>query len=121
MTATSIPIYRWHIGEVEITRAREFEAALFEPAVIHPRRPPRSLSGNRTWLEPTLMDPASGLLVFAFQSTVIKTPRATIRAIGSSSERPGTSPRAVRIERTPRGVPANGLRRLPRQPGTRRV
>ena len=36
MTAMGSPIYRWRVGEVEITRVLEFEAALFEPAVIHP-------------------------------------------------------------------------------------
>jgi hypothetical protein len=35
MTAISSPNYRWRVGEVEITRVLEFEAALFEPAVIH--------------------------------------------------------------------------------------
>jgi hypothetical protein len=33
---TNVPIYRWRVGAVEITRVLEFEAALFEPAVIHP-------------------------------------------------------------------------------------
>ena len=41
MKATTSPIYRWRVGEVEITRVVEFEAALFEPAVIHPEAPPR--------------------------------------------------------------------------------
>jgi hypothetical protein len=36
MKATTRPIYRWRVGEVEITRVLEFEAALFEPGVIHP-------------------------------------------------------------------------------------
>jgi hypothetical protein len=29
MKAASTPFYRWSIGEVEITRVLEFEAALF--------------------------------------------------------------------------------------------
>ena len=78
MTAIDSPIYRWRVGEVEITRVLEFEAALFEPAVIHPEASPEIIARHRTWLEPRLMDPASGLLVFAFHSTVIKMPRATI-------------------------------------------
>lgn len=72
MTAISSPNYRWRVGEVEITRVLEFEAALFEPAVIHPEASPEIIARHRTWLEPTLMDPASGLLVFAFHSTVIQ-------------------------------------------------
>ena len=66
MTAISSPNCRWHVGEVEITRVLEFEAALFEPAVIHPEASPEIIARHRTWLEPTLMDPASGLLVFAY-------------------------------------------------------
>ena len=33
MKATTSPIYRWRIGEVEITRVLEFEAALFDEGV----------------------------------------------------------------------------------------
>ena len=78
MKATTSPIYRWGVGEVEITRVLEFEAALFEPAVIHPETSPEIIKQHRAWLEPTLMDPVNGLMVFAFHSIVIKTPRATI-------------------------------------------
>jgi hypothetical protein len=78
MTTMSSPIYHWRAGEVEITRVLEFEAALFEPRIIYPEASPEITERHRAWLEPTLMDPASGLLVFAFHSTVIKTPQATI-------------------------------------------
>src|ERR1700740_1442925 len=91
MTAISSPNYHWPVGEIEITRVLEFEAALFEPAVIHPEASPEIIARHRTWLEPTLMDPASGLLVFAFHSTVIRTPRATIlvdTCSGNDKERP---------------------------------
>jgi hypothetical protein len=91
MTAISSPNYRWRVGEVEITRVLEFEAALFEPAVIDPEASPVIIARHRTWLEPTLMNPASGLLVFAFHSTVIRTPRATIlvdTCSGNDKERP---------------------------------
>jgi len=72
MTGTNGPIYRWRVGEVEITRVLEFEAALFDPAVIHPEASSEIIARHRAWLEPTLMDPASGLMIFAFHSTVIK-------------------------------------------------
>src|SRR5215469_7464416 len=91
MTGTNCPIYRWRVGEVEITRVLEFEAALFEPAVIHPEASSEIIARHRAWLEPTLMDPASGLMIFAFHSTVIKTPRATIlvdTCSGNDKERP---------------------------------
>ena len=69
----------------------EFEAALFEPAVIHPEVSPEIIKQHRAWLEPTLMDPVSGLMDFAFHSTVLKTPRATIlvdTCSGNDEERP---------------------------------
>ena len=82
MTVMSSPLYRWRVGEVEITRVLEFEAALFEPAVLYPEVSFEVVRRHRGWLEPTLMDPASGLLVFAFHSTVVRTPRATILVVG---------------------------------------
>ena len=91
MTTTSGSIYRWRVGEIEITRVLEFEAALFEPAVIHPDVTPEIIDRHRSWLEPTLMNPASGLIVFAFHSTVIRTPHATIlvdTCSGNDKERP---------------------------------
>jgi hypothetical protein len=57
MTGTNGSIYRWRVGEVEITRVLEFEAPLFEPAVIHPGASSEIISQHRAWLEPTLMDP----------------------------------------------------------------
>src|SRR5258708_39133613 len=72
MTVISSPLYRWRVGEAEITRVLEFEAALFEPAVLYPEVSLEVVRRHRGWLEPTLMDPASGLLVFAFHSTVVR-------------------------------------------------
>jgi hypothetical protein len=57
MTAVSSSNYRWRVGEVEITRVLEFEAALFEPTVLYPEASPEIIKRHRTWLEPTLMDP----------------------------------------------------------------
>ena len=91
MTVISSPLHRWRVGEVEITRVLEFEAALFEPAVLYPEVSLEVVRRHRGWLEPTLMDPASGLLVLAFHSTVIRTPRATIlvdTCSGNDKERP---------------------------------
>jgi glyoxylase-like metal-dependent hydrolase (beta-lactamase superfamily II) len=91
VTATGSPIYRWRAGDVEITRVLEFEAALFEPAVIYPEAPSEIMERHRGWLEPRLLDPASGHLVFAFHSTIIKTPRAAIlvdTCSGNDKERP---------------------------------
>ncbi len=91
MTMASNPLYSWRVGEVEITRVLEFEAALFEPAVLYPEASPELVNRHRTWLKPTLMDSASEQLVFAFHSTVIRTPSATIlvdTCSGNDKERP---------------------------------
>jgi glyoxylase-like metal-dependent hydrolase (beta-lactamase superfamily II) len=75
---TNNPIYRWRVGEIEIARVLEFEAALFELTMLYPEATHEIIERHRTWLEPTLMDPATGQLIFAFHSVVIKTRRATI-------------------------------------------
>jgi glyoxylase-like metal-dependent hydrolase (beta-lactamase superfamily II) len=88
---TSDPIYRWRVGEIEIACVLEFEAALFEPTMIYPDATHEIIERHRTWLEPTLMDPATGQLIFAFHSIVIKTRRATIlvdTCSGNDKERP---------------------------------
>ncbi len=59
--------------------------------MIHPGASPEIIARHQAWLEPALMDPASGLMIFAFHSTVIKTPRATIlvdTCSGNDKERP---------------------------------
>jgi glyoxylase-like metal-dependent hydrolase (beta-lactamase superfamily II) len=91
MKAMTVPIYRWRVGEIEITRVLEFEAALFEPTMIHPDLTPEVIATHRNWIEPTLMNPVTGLLVFAFHSTVIRTPHATIlvdTCTGNDKDRP---------------------------------
>ena len=91
MKLTSDPIYRWRVGEIEIVRVLEFEAALFEPTMLYPEATHEIIERHRTWLEPTLMDSATGQLIFAFHSIVIKTRRATIlidTCSGNDKERP---------------------------------
>ena len=91
MMPTSGSRYRWRLGELEIVRVLEFEAALFEPAVLYPDVTSEMIERHRSWLEPTLINPASGLMVFAFHSTVIKTQHATIlvdTCSGNDKERP---------------------------------
>jgi glyoxylase-like metal-dependent hydrolase (beta-lactamase superfamily II) len=82
---------RWRVGEIELTRVLEFEAALFEPTMLYPEASSQIIERHRSWLEPKLMDPTSRLLSFAFHSTVIKAPRATIlvdTCSGNDKERP---------------------------------
>ena len=68
----------WHIGEVEISRVMEFEAPLLDPFTIFPDATDEALQRHKTWLEPRLRDPDTGLLILAFHSFVIRTPRHVI-------------------------------------------
>ena len=60
MMPTSGSKYRWRLGELEIVRVLEFEAALFEPAVLYPDVTSEMIERHRSWLEPTLINPADG-------------------------------------------------------------
>ncbi|MEE2655161.1 MAG: MBL fold metallo-hydrolase [Pseudomonadota bacterium] len=69
---------KWQIGEVEITRVVEFECPLLDPFDLFPDADAETLKQHKDWLEPTLRDPVSGLLVLAFHSFIIRTPRHLI-------------------------------------------
>ncbi len=49
-----------------------------QPTVLYPDVTPDILARHRAWLEPNLLDPATGQLVIAFHSFVIRTPKTTI-------------------------------------------
>lgn len=69
---------KWNIGDVEITRVVEFEAPLLDPFVLFPDADEAALARHGSWLEPRLRDPETGLLILAFHSFVIRTPRHVI-------------------------------------------
>jgi glyoxylase-like metal-dependent hydrolase (beta-lactamase superfamily II) len=69
---------KWRIGEVEVSRVIEFEMPLIEPAVLYPDITPDVVARHRPWLEPKLLDPATGRLVLSIHSFVVKTPRHRI-------------------------------------------
>ncbi len=82
----------WNLGEVRIRRVLEFEQPLIAPTVLLPDLGEAVLARHRDWLEPDLLDPATGLLTIAFHSFVITTPRSVIlvdSCSGNDRERPG--------------------------------
>jgi glyoxylase-like metal-dependent hydrolase (beta-lactamase superfamily II) len=82
----------WQIGHIRIDRVLEFERPLFEPRTLLPAADPATIESHREWLEPALLDPATGLLVLAFHTFVIRTPRRTIlvdTCSGNDKPRPG--------------------------------
>ena len=56
----------------------EQQGSFFDVMEFFPTLTKEVLEENRSWLEPTFIDPASGRLVLCVQSFVIKTPRHNI-------------------------------------------
>ena len=82
---------KWQLGDVEISRVIEFESPLLDPFVLFPDADREVLESHNDWLEPELRDPATGLLILAFHSFVIRTPRHVILVDtcgGNDKERP---------------------------------
>jgi len=82
---------KWRIGDVEISRIPEFEAAMFDPAMIYPDLPKERLDQHRGWLEPKFLDPATGKLTLSIHAFVITTKRHAIlvdACSGNDKERP---------------------------------
>ena len=69
---------RWTFGPITIDRVVELEQPLLAPSVLYPTATPAALVAHRGWLEPSLLDPATGLLSMAFHTFVVRTPRRTI-------------------------------------------
>ena len=82
---------RWKLGGVTVDRICENEAPLLEPEVLFPDFDPEVFERHRSWLEPKQFDPATGLLILAFNSYVIRTRHHTIlvdTCAGNDKERP---------------------------------
>ena len=69
---------KWIVGEVEITRVLEFECPLLDPLDLFPNADKETIEYNKHWLQPTLQDPDTGLLILSFHSFLIRTPRHLI-------------------------------------------
>ena len=85
---------RWEIGEVEITRVIEFEAPLLDPITLFPDADARTVASHKSWLQPRLQEPKTGLLVLAFHTFIIRTPRHVIvvdTCSGNDKHRPQKS------------------------------
>jgi glyoxylase-like metal-dependent hydrolase (beta-lactamase superfamily II) len=81
----------WRVGAVEVSRIPEFETPLFEPAFIYPDLSADRLAEHRSWLEPRLLDPATGKLVISIHAFVVRTKRRTIlvdACSGNDKDRP---------------------------------
>ena len=66
------------LGEIKIERVVEQQAPVFEPLEFFPTLSKELLEENRSWLQPTFLDPATGKLVLCFQSYIVRTPHHNI-------------------------------------------
>ena len=83
---------QWRLGQVTITRVIQSERPVLAASTIFPASTDEALAAHRAWLEPRLLDPATGLLVLAFHTFVIRTRRQTILVDtcgGNDKPRPG--------------------------------
>ena len=82
---------KWRVGDVEISRVPEFETPMFDPAFIYPDLPKERLDRHRAWLEPKLLDPATGKLMLSIHAFVLRTRHHKIlvdACSGNDKERP---------------------------------
>jgi glyoxylase-like metal-dependent hydrolase (beta-lactamase superfamily II) len=69
---------RWRFGEVTIDRVLELERTIFPLTTLYPTSREELLAPHLSWLSPRTIDPGTGLLVLAFHTFVVRTPRRTI-------------------------------------------
>lgn len=66
------------LGEITLARVLETEGPEWEPAKLIPQATPENLAPDLHWLKPNIIDPATGMLIMATQSYVVRTPHHTI-------------------------------------------
>jgi glyoxylase-like metal-dependent hydrolase (beta-lactamase superfamily II) len=90
------------IGDFEVHRVTEFEGPFIAPETFFPNFDAEVLKERPDMALPSLIDPATGKLVFSFHCFIVKTGRHTIlidSCLGNDKERP-TRPQFHRL-RTP--------------------
>jgi glyoxylase-like metal-dependent hydrolase (beta-lactamase superfamily II) len=68
----------WTFGDITVDCVVEQEQPLLLPAVLYPTSTPEGWDAHRSWLDPTLLDPASQRLVMSIHSFVVRTRHHTI-------------------------------------------
>ena len=87
------------VGGIEWHRIVESEEPDFDVGFLLPDATPEALAPHRAWLEPRFLDPASGKLVMAMQSYLLRTRHRTIlvdACVGNRKERRFHAPWAHR-------------------------
>ena len=78
------------LDDITIHRVVEMEGPFFDPFEFLLDLKPELLEENRSWLEPSALDPATGKLILSIQSYVVRTPHHTIlvdSCVGNDKQR----------------------------------
>jgi glyoxylase-like metal-dependent hydrolase (beta-lactamase superfamily II) len=81
-----------NIGQFEISRVIESEGPFLEVQSFIPDADQAVVEGNRDWLMPRFIEPASNKIILNIQSYILRTPRHTIlvdTCVGNDKPRPG--------------------------------
>lgn len=81
-----------YCGACQIDSVEEMTVPFRTPFQLYPDVTEEMVARHRPWMVPTFMEDATDMLMFAFQSFVIRTPRLTIlvdTCFGEDKERPG--------------------------------
>ena len=101
------------LGPITIHRIVEQEVPFFDALEFFPSLTKEMLEENRSWLQPTYLDPATGKIVLCFQSYVVKTPQHNIlvdTCIGNDKPRPmRPNWHQMKSDRFEKGLAAIGL------------
>jgi glyoxylase-like metal-dependent hydrolase (beta-lactamase superfamily II) len=101
------------LGEITIERVIEQQAPVFDPLEFFPSLSKELLEENRSWLQPTFLDPGTGKLVLCFQSYIVRTPHHNIMidtCIGNHKPRPQRPMWNMQTsDRYEKGLAATGL------------
>src|SRR2546430_16887849 len=79
------------LKDITVYPVVEQQGPFFDVMEFFPTLTKKLLDENRSWLEPTFIDPVSGLLVLCVHSFVIRTPRHNIlidSSVGNHKPRP---------------------------------
>jgi hypothetical protein len=101
------------LKDITVYPVVEQQGPFFDVMEFFPTLTKELLNENRSWLEPTFIDPASGRLVLCVQSFVIKTPRHNIlidSCVGNHKLRPARPFwNMMNSDRFEKGLAAAGL------------
>ncbi len=79
------------LGQITVESILEFSSADFDPLAFFPETTPEDWGRHRSWMEPSALEPSSGLLILTMQSFLVRTRHHTIlidTCVGDHKPRP---------------------------------